>query len=52
LDVIRILIAIVLPPPGVFLQVCLGLRFWLNIVPTLLGSIPGIIHADYIVVKR
>lgn len=49
---IRILIAIVLPPLGVFLQVCLGLHFWLNIVLTLLGSIPGIIHAVCIVVKR
>ncbi len=52
MDVIRILIAIILPPLGVFLQVGLGLHFWLNILLTLLGYIPGIIHAIYIILKR
>ncbi|HEX2525003.1 MAG TPA: YqaE/Pmp3 family membrane protein [Geminicoccus sp.] len=48
----RILIAILLPPLGVFLQVGIGLQFWLNILLTLLGYIPGIIHAIYIILKR
>ena len=52
MDVIRILLAILLPPLGVFLQVGLGLQFWLNILLTLLGYIPGIIHAIYIILKR
>jgi uncharacterized membrane protein YqaE (UPF0057 family) len=52
MDVIRILVAILLPPLGVFLQVGLGLQFWLNILLTLLGYIPGIIHAIYIILKR
>jgi uncharacterized membrane protein YqaE (UPF0057 family) len=52
MDVIRIIVAILLPPLGVFLQVGLGLQFWLNILLTLLGYIPGIIHAIYIIVKR
>lgn len=52
MDVLRILLAILLPPLGVFLQVGLGLHFWLNILLTLLGYIPGIIHAVYIIVKR
>lgn len=52
MDVIRILIAIILPPLGVFLQVGIGLHFWLNILLTLLGYIPGIIHAIYIILKR
>ena len=52
MDVVRILVAILLPPLGVFLQVGIGLQFWLNIVLTLLGYIPGIIHAVYIIVKR
>lgn len=51
-DVLRILLAIVLPPLGVFLQVGLGLQFWLNILLTLLGYVPGIVHAVYIIVKR
>ena len=52
MDVLRILLAIILPPLGVFLQVGLGLHFWLNILLTLFGYIPGIIHAIYIIVKR
>jgi|SRR4051812_45538939 uncharacterized membrane protein YqaE (UPF0057 family) len=51
MDVIRILIAILLPPLGVFLQVGIGLQFWVNILLTILGYIPGIIHAIYIIIK-
>jgi len=52
LDVVRILIAILLPPVGVFLQVGLGLHFWLNILLTLLGYIPGIIHAVWVILRK
>ena len=52
MDILRILLAILLPPLGVFLQVGIGLQFWLNILLTVLGYIPGIIHAIYIIVKR
>lgn len=51
-DVLRILIAIILPPVGVFLQVGLGLHFWLNILLTLCGYIPGIIHAIWVIVRK
>jgi len=51
-DVLRILLAILLPPLGVFLEVGIGLQFWINIVLTLLGYVPGIIHAVYIIVTR
>ena len=51
-DVLRVLLAIVLPPLGVFLQVGLGLQFWLNVLLTLLGYVPGIVHAVYIIVRR
>jgi len=51
-DIVRVLLAILLPPVGVFLQVGIGLHFWLNIVLTLLGYIPGIIHALYIILTR
>lgn len=52
MDVVRVLLAIVLPPVGVFLQVGLGLHFWLNILLTLLGYIPGIVHAVWIIARR
>ena len=32
-----------------FLQTGLGVHFWLNILLTVLGYIPGIIHALYLV---
>ncbi len=51
-DIIRILLAIFLPPVGVFLQVGFGMHFWINIVLTLFGFIPGIIHAIYIILTR
>ena len=52
MDLIRIIIAILLPPLGVFLQVGLGGAFWLNILLTLLGYIPGIIHAVWTIARR
>ena len=51
-DILKILLAILLPPVGVFLEVGLGLHFWLNIVLTLFGYVPGIIHAVYIILTR
>jgi uncharacterized membrane protein YqaE (UPF0057 family) len=51
MDVIRIILAILLPPLGVFLQVGFGMHFWLNILLTLLGYIPGIIHAIWVIAK-
>ncbi len=52
MDFIRIICAILLPPLGVFLQVGLGLHFWLNIILTLFGYIPGIVHAVWIIAKK
>lgn len=52
MDVIRIILAILLPPLGVFLQVGFGLQFWINILLTLMGYLPGIIHAVWIIARR
>ncbi|MGV8841693.1 MAG: YqaE/Pmp3 family membrane protein [Pseudomonas sp.] len=52
MDLVRILIAILLPPLAVFLKVGFAGAFWLNILLTLLGYIPGIVHAVYIIAKR
>ena len=51
-DIVKIIIALFLPPLGVLLEVGLSLHFWLNIVLTLLGFVPGIIHAIYIIATR
>jgi len=52
MDILRILIAIIIPPLGVFLQEGLGKHFWINILLTILGYVPGIIHAIWIIVRR
>ena len=52
MDIIRILLSIVIPPLGVFLQVGLGIDFWINVFLTLLGYFPGLIHAIYIIAKK
>ena len=51
-DPIKILFAILLPPLGVFLEVGLKGHFWLNILLTMLGFVPGIIHALYVILKH
>ena len=52
MDLLRILIAILLPPLGVFLQEGLGKHFWINIVLTLFGYLPGIVHAEWVIASR
>ena len=52
MDIVRIIVAIILPPLGVFLQVGIGKHFWINIVLTILGFIPGIIHAIWVIVTK
>lgn len=51
-DPLKVLLAILLPPLGVFMEVGLTGQFWLNLLLTLLGYIPGIIHAVYIILRR
>lgn len=52
MGVVRLILAIILPPVGVLLTVGIGLHFWLNIILTLCGYIPGIIHALYVILKK
>lgn len=52
MDIIRIILTIILPPLGVFLQVGIGGHFWLNILLTLLGYIPGLVHGIWIIAKK
>jgi len=44
----RIVITILLPPLGVLLGKGFGMAFILNIILTLLGYIPGLIHAFWV----
>ncbi|RUR34321.1 YqaE/Pmp3 family membrane protein [Vreelandella nanhaiensis] len=51
-DPIKMIFAVILPPLGVFFEVGLKGHFWLNIILTLFGFIPGIIHAFYVILKH
>ena len=51
-NLLRILLAILLPPVGVFMEVGLSGHFWLNILLTILGYVPGIVHALYVILKH
>ncbi len=51
-DFIKILFAILLPPIGVAMEVGLTKHFWINILLTLCGFLPGIIHAVYVIAKH
>ncbi len=52
MELIKIILAIFLPPVGVFLQVGIGMHFWLNILLTILGYLPGIVHAIWVIAKK
>lgn len=52
MDILKIIFAVLLPPLGVFMEVGLTGAFWLNILLTILGYIPGIIHAVWVIAKN
>ena len=52
MTVLKIILAIFLPPVAAFLQVGIGLHFWLNILLTILFWLPGQIHAIWLIVAK
>ena len=51
-DFLRIILSLIIPPVGVFLQVGFGMHFWINILLTLFGYLPGVLHAIWIILKK
>jgi len=51
-DLIRVIFSVIIPPLGVFFQEGFGKHFWLNILLTILGYIPGLVHAVWILARR
>lgn len=52
MNILRIILAIFLPPVAAFLTVGIGLHFWLNLILTIFFFVPGVIHALWLVVKK
>jgi uncharacterized membrane protein YqaE (UPF0057 family) len=48
-DFWRVLVALVLPPAGVLMQVGLGVHFWINLVLCFLFWFPAQIHAVWVI---
>jgi uncharacterized membrane protein YqaE (UPF0057 family) len=49
MTILKIVLAIFLPPVAAFLQVGLGMHFWINILLTLLFAVPGMVHAIWLI---
>jgi uncharacterized membrane protein YqaE (UPF0057 family) len=49
LIILKIIFAFLLPPVTAWLQVGITTHFWISIALTLLGGIPGILHAFWLV---
>ena len=52
MDGCRVIASLIIPPLGVFLQVGFGLQFWINVLLTLLGYIPGLVHAIWVIARK
>jgi uncharacterized membrane protein YqaE (UPF0057 family) len=52
MKIMRLLLGLLLPPLGVFLTVGAGPTLLINILLTLLGWLPGSIHAVWVIAKH
>ncbi|XP_076942823.1 hydrophobic protein LTI6B-like [Bidens hawaiensis] len=51
LNCIDIILAIILPPLGVFFKFGCQVEFWICVLLTLFGWVPGVIYAIYAITK-
>ena len=52
MQIVKIILSIFLPPVAAFMQVGVSTHFWINIILTLLGGIPGVVHALWLVLTN
>ena len=52
MNILRILLSALIPPLGVFLTVGLGGAFWINVILTILGYVPGVLHALFVIITK
>ncbi len=50
MQIIKLILAIIFPPIAALLQVGFTSHFFINILLTIIGGIPGMIHAIWLVV--
>lgn len=50
--VLQVIVALFIPPLAVYMKKgAIDNDFWINVVATLLGGFPGIIHALWVILK-
>ncbi len=47
--IVKLIFAFLLPPVTAYLQVGITTHFWINLALTILGGLPGILHALWLV---
>jgi len=52
MEIVKIILCIFLPPVAAYMQVGATKHLWINIVLTLLGGLPGVIHALWLVLTK
>lgn len=52
MSLLEILLAIFIPPVAVAMRYGLSSAFWINLLLTFLGGLPGMIHAFYVLTRR
>jgi uncharacterized membrane protein YqaE (UPF0057 family) len=51
-EVLKLLLAFILPPWAVYLETGWSRTFWLNLLLTLLGFYPGLLHGVFVFLKH
>ena len=49
MTLIKLLIALILPPAAAAMQIGFSSHFWVNIVLSLIGWLPGVVHAWWLI---
>ncbi len=52
MGILNVIVAILLPPLGVFMAMGVSQALLINVLLTLLGWVPGVIHALWILSKK
>lgn len=48
-DIIKIILSSIIPPLGVAAEFGISKQFWISVILTMFGYIPGLIYAVYII---
>lgn len=52
MSIVNVIVSILLPPLGVFMNMGISQALIINVLLTLLGWLPGVIHALWILSKK